>query len=64
MQQNIYTVATALPTAFGSVAPPSPAIFATTPAITAPNAVPIERTEAKGKAVPWCSSEVTPSVAG
>jgi hypothetical protein len=37
MQQNMYTAATALPTAPGSVASPSPAMFATTPAIAAPN---------------------------
>ena len=51
MQQNMYTAVTAWPTAAGSVAPPSPAIFATTPPIAAPNAVPIERTEVRAEAV-------------
>ena len=51
MQQNIYTAVTAWPTGPGSVAPPSPAMFATTPAIAAPNAVPIERTEVKADVV-------------
>src|SRR5207248_3040033 len=63
MQQNIFTAVTAWPTAPGSVASPSPAAFATTPAIAAPNAVPIERTEAKAEAVLRCSSEVTLSIA-
>jgi hypothetical protein len=40
-----------------------PATFATTPAIAAPNAVPIERTEAKAEAVLRCSSEATLSIA-
>ena len=38
-------------------------MFATTPAIAAPNAVPIERTEVKADAVLRCSSEVTLSIA-
>ena len=63
MQQNIYTAVMALPTAPGSVASPSPATFATTPAIAAPNAVPIERTEAKAEAVLRCSTEATLSIA-
>src|SRR5580704_13423859 len=62
-QQNIYTAVTALPTAPGSVASPSPATFATTPAIAAPNAVPIERTEANAEAVLRYSWEVTLSIA-
>jgi hypothetical protein len=48
---------TAWPTGPGSVASPSPAMFATTPAIAAPNAVPIERTEVKADAVLRYSSE-------
>ena len=60
---NIYTAVTALPTAPGSVAPPSPAIFATTPAIAAPNAVPIERTEVRADAVLRCSAASTLSIA-
>ncbi len=60
MQQNIYTAA--LPTPPGSAALPSASTFATTPAIAAPNAVPIECTEDQLEAVLRCSSEPTLSV--
>ena len=57
MQHNIYTAVMALPTAPGSAALPSASTFATTPAIAAPNAVPIECTEDEAEAVLRCSSQ-------
>src|SRR6266545_4882066 len=62
-QQNRKTTVTARPTASGSVASPRPAMLATTPAMAAPKAVPIERTEVSAAAVLRCSPGAALSIA-